>query len=77
MYAIEKQQAGWTIYVHGVAIMHCADFDMALEIMQTAQKEQPASVRGLGRRQRCFIVDTPVSPHAAAFTFLADQPPGE
>lgn len=78
MYAIEKQHAGWTIYVHGVAIMQCADFDMALEVMQTAQEEQTAPARGrLGRGQRCLIVDTPVSPHAAAFTFLTDQPLGE
>ncbi len=78
MYAIEEQQAGWIIYVHGVAIMHCAEFDVALEIMQTAQERlTKAASSDLSRRQRRFIVNAPVSPDATAFAFLTDQPPGE
>ena len=77
MYAIEKQQTGWIIYVHGVAIMHCAEFSVALEIMQMAQERLTEATSDLSRRQRCFTIDTPVSPDATAFTFLTDQPLGE
>jgi hypothetical protein len=36
-YAIEKQDSEWVIYVHGVAILRCAQSDVALEIVRAAQ----------------------------------------
>jgi hypothetical protein len=38
-YVIEKQDAEWVVLAHGVAIMRCADPDMALEIVQIAQQQ--------------------------------------
>jgi hypothetical protein len=36
-YAIEKQDSEWVIYVHGAAILRCAESDIALEIVRAAQ----------------------------------------
>ena len=36
-YAIEKQDSEWVIYVHGAAILRCAESDVALEIVRAAQ----------------------------------------
>ena len=36
-YVIEKQENGWIIYVHGVAILRCAEPDIALEVVRAAQ----------------------------------------
>jgi len=36
-YAIEKEDAEWVIYVHGVAILRCARSDIAFEVVKAAQ----------------------------------------
>lgn len=38
-YVIEKRDSEWIVLAHGVAIMRCADADMALEIVQIAQEQ--------------------------------------
>ncbi len=37
LYAIEKQGAEWVVYVHGAAILRCAQSDVAFEIVKAAQ----------------------------------------
>jgi hypothetical protein len=37
LYAIERQDSEWVVYVHGTAILRCARSDVALEIVKMAQ----------------------------------------
>jgi hypothetical protein len=42
-YVIEKRDSEWIVLAHGVAILRCADADMALEIVQIAQEQLRAT----------------------------------
>ena len=65
LYAIEKHGAEWIIYAQGVAILRCAQADVALEVAQMAQERMQSPDSSRRQYGESYLLSPPEAEGAA------------